>query len=184
MNLEEFKKDFVENIRNDSFAFRNTPNNIFLENMIRRLEEISILFNTTSLSFYKTTKQSKTLKFDAFSIDEVDKTLILIANEYVDEVNPKIFNKESIETTAKYMSNFLKEVLKGTITQFIDPSMVELLNFAKDLKRRLEIDYVKTDQDDSLDKVKFVILTNRKLTNRQLKINENELGDREIEIDV
>jgi hypothetical protein len=184
MNLVEFSKDFVESIRSDSFAFKDTPSNVFLDEMIRRLEEITVLFNTTKLPFFKATKQNRTLKFDAFSIDEVDKTLILIANEFVDEVNPKVFNRQNIETTANYMSTFLKEVLKGTISQYIDPSMIEMLNFCKDLKRRLELDYVKTQNDDSLEKIKFVILTNRKLTNRQIKIKESELGEREIEIDV
>lgn len=184
MNLIEFSIDFVESIRSDSFAFKDTPSNVFLDEMVRRLEEIPVLFNTTKLPFYKSTKQNRTLKFDAFSIDEVDKTLILIANEFVDEINPKVFNKQNIETTASYMITFLKEVLKGTISQYIDPSMIEMLNFCRDLKRRLELDYVKIQDDDSLEKIKFVILTNRKLTNRQIRVKEPELGDREIQIDV
>jgi hypothetical protein len=185
MNLGEFSKEFVESIRSDSFAYKDTPSNVFLDEMIRRLEEITVLFNSTKLQFFKSTKQNGTLKFDAFSIDEVDKTLILIANEFVDDINPKgVFNEQNIRSTAKHMSTFLKEVLNGSISQYIDPSMTELLNFCNDLKRRLELDYVKTQNDDSLEKIKFVILTNKKLTNRQIKIKETELGEREIEIDV
>ena len=45
MNLEEFRIDFIENIRNDSIIQGITPSSVFLEEMSTHLEDMNYLFN-------------------------------------------------------------------------------------------------------------------------------------------
>jgi hypothetical protein len=183
MKFEEFKKDFIDEIRNDSQIEQDTPSNIFLSKMVQRLEEISVLFNTTIYPFLKPGQRGKIMRIDGYSFDDAEKSIILFINDYVDVFDASVLNQSQIIDYANKMSQFIYEVKEKTIFKYIDPSQIEFSNFLHTLSKRLRIDFV-DEKDESIDKVKFVILTNKKLTNKKLKIGLPEFDLLKVDIDV
>ena len=142
MKFEEFKKDFIDEIRNDSQIEQDTPSNIFLSKMVQRLEEISVLFNTTIYPFLKPGQRGKIMRIDGYSFDDAEKSIILFINDYVDVFDASVLNQSQIIDYANKMSQFIYEVKEKTIFKYIDPSQIEFSNFLHTLSKRLRIDFV------------------------------------------
>jgi hypothetical protein len=184
MNLDEFRKNFIDNIRIDSEINGDTPSNVFLNEMIERLEGIGVLFNSTVYPFSKNGSRGKLMRIDGYSFDEADKSLILFINDFIDDDKPGLLNQSSLDDLTSKMLQFIKEVYSLTILDYLDSSLLDIRNFSTSISHRLKIDYVKAENDDSIEKIKFIILTNKKLTNRKIKIQDSMFVDKLIEVNV
>jgi len=183
MNLDEFSQDFIRDIRLNSQIERDTPSNVFLNQMVQRLEEMSVLFNTNIYSFSKIGQKKKMMRVDGFSFDEADKSLILLLNDFEDKDNPSTLNQSTINDLIQIMTQFVVELSRGTIFEYIDDGLVEFKNYLRSIYNRMKIDYV-SDTEDPVDKVKFVILTNKKLSNRKINVVINELESKKVEVNI
>jgi len=183
MNLEEFTVDFIEIIRNDSVIQGVTPSNIFLEEMSERLQSMEYIFNPTVLPFYKSGTNNRIMKFDLYAYDDIDKSFILLANEYNDDVNIFTLSQSEINQISSRMLNYIDEIHKGTIFKFLDPSQ-DSYKLALELKHKLSIDYVSVENDISIDKIKLFIITNKKLSKRVSNLNLEDFLGRRVELNV
>ena len=183
MNLEEFTKNFIEEIRNDSIIHGMTPSSMFLENMVERLEGMEYIFNPTILPFYKSGSSNKIMKFDLFAFDEIDKSFVLLSNEFTDDIEIESINQADINQISTRMLNYIDEVQNGTIFKYVDPSY-DVYRLAIDLRERLSIDYVKTDNDNSIDKIKLFIITNKKISKRVSNLKLPDFYNRQVELNV
>jgi len=183
MNLEEFTKNFIEEIRNDSIIHGMTPSSMFLENMVERLEGMEYIFNPTILPFYKSGSSNKIMKFDLFAFDEIDKSFVLLSNEFTDDIEIESINQADINQISTRMLNYIDEVQNGTIFKYVDPSY-DVYRLAIDLRERLSVDYVKTDNDNSIDKIKLFIITNKKISKRVSNLKLPDFYDRQVELNV
>ncbi len=183
MTLEQFVNEFIEEIRNDSIIQGVTPSYMFLENMIDRLENMEYIFNSTPLQFYKTGSRNRIMKFDLYAFDEIDKSLILLSNEYIDDTTITSLTQTQIDQIATRMMNFVDETYNGTIFKFIDPSQ-DIYKLASELKENLTIDYVNADNDTSIDKIKLFIITNKKLSSSVSNLKLEDYQGKQVELNV
>lgn len=183
MNLLEYIKEYVGEIRNDSLIKNDTPSNVFLEEMIGRLENMELVFNPTILQFYKQGSANRLMKFDSFAYDETDKSLVLLSNEFIDDDNPSVLTQTEINQITQRMINFLSEVRGGTINKYLDPSH-DVHKMARDLKVKLDIDYTSVKNDESIERIKLFIITNRQLSKRVANTRIEEFYGRQVELNV
>jgi hypothetical protein len=183
MNLEEFTLNFIEDIRNESQIQSDTPSNVFLNKMVEKLEEIAVLFNSNIYPFSRPGQKNKIMRIDGFSFDDADKSLIIFLNDYLDSDTPPNLTQTQINELASRMIQFVVEVASGSIFNFIDDSLIDFKNFLKSVHKRFQVDYI-SEVDEPIDKVKLIILTNKKLTNRKLNVSIPELEDKSVELNI
>lgn len=183
MKLDEFRFDFIENIRNDSIIQGITPSQVFLETMATQLENMDYLFNSEFLSFYKSGSGNKIMKFDLYSYDESEKSLILLYNDYIDEDDKNNLTQSDIDTIALRMRHFVEETYDGTIFKHIDPSQ-DIYKFSEELNKQLNQDFISNEDDNSIEKLKFYIITNRKLSKRVSNLKLKDFHGKQIELNV
>lgn len=183
MNLKDFTSEFIEDIRNESFIQNDTPGNIFLEDMSLRLQNMEYIFNPTTLQFMKQGSGNKMMKFDMFAFDEIDKSFILLTNDYTDDTDIITLTQTEINQLSQRMINYLNEVKNGTIFKYVDPSH-DAYKLARDLQNRLEIDYTSSSNDLSIERIKLFIITNKKISNRVSNTKLDDFHDRQVELNV
>lgn len=183
MNLKDFTIEFIEDIRNESFVQNDTPSNVFLEEMSNRLQSMEYIFNPARLQFIKQGSHNRIMKFDMYAYDEIDKSFVLITNDYSDDTEMVLLNQQDINQLAQRMTNYLTEVNNGTIYKYIDPSH-DAYKLAVELKRRLDIDYTDANNDLSIERIKLFIVTNKKISNRVSNTKLDDFQDRQVELNV
>ena len=183
MNLEEFIKDFTQEVRNDSIIQGMTPSYVFLEKMLGSLQDMEYIFNPTILQFFKSGTSNRIMKFDAYSYDEIDKSLVILSNEYIDDINIASLSQTNINQITSRMLNFIDESNRGTIFKYLDPSN-DVYKLAMELKQKLSIDYISNEQDFSIDKIKLFIVTNKRLSSRIANLILDDFLDRRVELNV
>lgn len=165
--LDEFREEYLKEIRNDSRIEGMTPGEYFFATMLSMLQEMSEITDPQEISTCvdKTCRQNRKMSVDAYSYDESDKSIVLYINDYVDSLESATLTRTDITTLCNKMLYFLEEVYDGTLGQYFDDSN-EILRIASELKRRLRRDYVDLNDDISIQKVKLYITTNKKLSER------------------
>ena len=72
MNIEEYRKDFLEQIRSDAALNSTDPNDEFIQRIVSLLEEIEEFPDPTIHYFGAKGKRNRLLQFNAFGFDEAD----------------------------------------------------------------------------------------------------------------
>lgn len=122
------------------------------------------------------------MSFDAYAFDESDKSVVLISNDFVDDINGGL-TRTQIEQYKQRMINFLQEAYDEKLNQYFD--MTDSLLFTgRDIGRRMHVDYVKLDDDTSIDKVKLIIVTNKRLSERIKTLPSDDFNGKKVEVNV
>jgi hypothetical protein len=183
MNLEDFRIDFIENIRNDSIIQGLTPSQVFLETMVAQLENMDYLFNSEFLNFYKPGNGNKIMKFDVYSYDESEKSLILLYNDYLDDDNTYNLTQSEINIITLRMKNYVEETYNGSIFKHVDPSQ-DIYKFSVELNKQLNQNFITIEDDTSIERLKFYIITNKKLSKRVSNLKLDDLFGKQVELNV
>jgi len=82
MDAQEFRKDFLEDIKADALATGEGSCASFVTAFARYLQEAEYLLDFTSSYFEGAGKQNRKLRVDGYAYDEFDKTMSLIIADY------------------------------------------------------------------------------------------------------
>ena len=154
---EEFEKEFLDDIRINAQIEGTTPDDYFLNDILGRLTSMGELVDPQIHPMQKRCRNQKIMSFDAFAFDESDKSIVLITNDYIDDVDG-VLNKTLIEQYKQRMLNFLQEAYDGRLQSFFDLTD-DLLKIGKNIGERMKIDYLDLDKDASIDKIKLITYT-------------------------
>lgn len=183
MNLEDFIIDYLEEVRRDSKIQNDTPHNVFLEKMSEQLQNMEYIFNPTILQFYKSGSYQKVMQFDLFAYDEIDKSFILLINDYNDDETLTNLTQTDIDRLSSRMIGYLNETYNGTVFKYIDASQ-DAYKLAQDLETRLKKNYVDVNNDDSIEKIKLFIVTNKKISKSVKNTKLDDFHNKRVELNV
>ena len=82
---EEYRKQFIDEIRNDASLEGSDPESFFIERTLTDLENIGELTGPIPMSVEIRNSKRQILAFDGYSYDEADGALILIASEFTNQ---------------------------------------------------------------------------------------------------
>ena len=82
MDVQEFRKDFLEEIKADALATGEGSCASFLALFANYLQEADYLLDFTASYFEGTGKQNRKIRVDGYTYDEFDKTMYLIISDY------------------------------------------------------------------------------------------------------
>ena len=178
-NFDQYQQDLLNDIHLGATIDGELPGDYFFEDSLAKLVSMGDIVDPIILPTYKKIRNNKIMYFDAYCYDDSDKSFVLISYDFSDEINSMI-NKSDIDTRLQRMLNFVIEASENRIFEYFDETDDRIL-IANDLKNRLLIDYQKSENDNSIDKIKLYIITNKVISDRAKSYGNLVFKDKKIE---
>ena len=180
MEIEEFRRQFIEDIRNDASLNGTDPESFFIERVLTDLEEIGELNDPIPMSVEIRNSKRQILSFDGYSYDEADGALVLIASEFTNQLDkaPTLTNTR-IEELVSYMQRFIEEAVNGNIRSFCDDSD-PAINIANEFRKKIGKGMTATE----ILRFKFVIISNYTLSKQVKNLSQPDFLDRPVDLNV
>ena len=171
ITYEEYKQECLDDIHLEAQIDGTTYDDYFLTDTLGKLVAMGELIDPQPLCVNKKGRNNRIMSFDALAFDESDKSVVLISNEFKDSVLETLTLTE-INKIQTRMLNFLEEAYEGTLEKYFD-IYDDVLKIGRDIARRMHIDYVNAENDESIDKINLIIITNQDISNSSNYINRD-----------
>lgn len=180
MDIEEYRKQFIDELRFNAEHEGTEPETQFIEKSLSDLEEIGELNDPIPMSVEMRGSRNRLLAFDAYAYDEADGALILIASDFTNERDstPTLTNSR-IEDIYTHMLNFLDECVQGNISKYCDDSDPALI-IANEFRKKIGKGMLSTE----ILRFKFFILSNATLSKTVKNLSKPEFLGRPVELNV
>lgn len=180
MDIEDFRKQFIDDIRNDASLEGTDPENYFIERILNDLEDIGELNDPIPMSVEIRNTRRQILGFDGYAYDEADGALVLIASEFANQRDtvPTLTNTR-IEELLSYMQRFIEESVNGNIRKFCDDSD-PAVNIANEFKKKIGKGMTTTE----ILRFKFIIISNFSLSKQVKNLSQPDFLDRPVDLNV
>lgn len=182
ISFEEYKEQFLDNIRTDAKIEGSLPDQYFLTYVLNKLTSMGEIIDPIQKPIQKKCRKNKIMSFDAYAFDESDKSFVLIYNDFKDSSNETLI-KTDIEAIKVRMLNFLQEAYDNCLEKYFDITD-DIIPIGKDVARRLKIDYVNLEKDESIDKIKLYIVTNKILSEKVTTFKTDDFLGKQVELNI
>jgi len=144
MDAQEFKKDFLEDIKADAAATGEGSCASFVTAFARYLQEADYLSDFTSSYFEGIGKQNRKLRVDGYVYDEFDKTMSLIVADYDVLDNERVLTKNQARQLQNRLIYFVDNTLNTQLHRNVEMSrscsdLVDLLREKRSEIRKYQL---------------------------------------------
>lgn len=158
------------------------PDEYFFSDALEKLSAMGELVDPRIKPTQKRCRNGRIMSFDAFGFDESDKSVVLISNDFKDAVDATLTRTE-IDTIKTRMLNFIQEAYDEKLADFFDITD-EMLSVGRNIGKRMRVDYVDLENDDSIDNIKLFIVTNKKLSEQVTSLKSDDFLGKKVELNV
>ena len=168
MDYQEYKRDFLQSLRNESAISGAETEDEFLNRTLDILSDFSEIEDPVRVGMGDKARKNKSyMRIDGYSFDEVDRSLILFISDFQDSFNTENLTETRVDELYWRLYNVLDEVCNGNAEDCFDASD-DILKIARLIRRRIN---AVGDDPDMLLKIKFYIITNKELSTKLLDKN-------------
>ncbi len=180
MEIEEYRKQFIDELRFNAEHEGTEPETQFIEKTLNDLEEIGELNDPIPMSVEMRGARNRILAFDAYAYDEADGALVLIASDFTNQRDtaPTLTNTR-IDELYNRMVNFVEESVAGNISKYCDDSDPALL-IAKEFRKKIGKGMLSSE----ILRFKFFIISNATLSKQVKNLTKDDLLERPMELNV
>lgn len=180
MEIEDYRKQFMEQLRFDAEHEGTAPETQFIEKSLEILEETGDVSDAMPISVEIRGKRNRLMAFDAYAYDEADGALIMIASDFSNEIaTVQTLTNTRIDELYTRMRNFIEESVTGKMSDYCDDSD-PALNIAKEIKERAG----KGRLNWNIMRFKFVIISNSILSKQVKNISREDFLDRPVVLNI
>lgn len=180
MDIEEYRKQFIDEIRFEAEHDGTDPESMFIEKSLALLEELGELNDPMPMNVELRNNKNQRMSFDAYAYDEADNALVLISSLFYNERDSKPNLAEGgVNDILGYMQNFISEVDRGNISKYCDESD-DVIQVAKEIKGKLGKGMITTE----IMRFKFLIITNATLYYNVKNLSRPNFLERPVELNV
>lgn len=152
MDAQEFRKDFLENVKADAAATGEGSCAAFVEAMAQHLIDAEVLPDFTPSFYTNTTSTQKRYRVDGYALDEFDYTMNLIIADY-DGTEERTMGKVASSANFQRLCVFVEQALNTMLFKTIEIStpcadLIDLLRSEKERIRKYRL-LIFTDADVS-----------------------------------
>ncbi len=122
MDAQEFRKDFLEDIKADALASGEGSCASFVSAFARYLQEADFLLDFTSSYFEGTGKQNRKIRVDGYTYDEFDKTMSLIIADYDVADDERVLAKTQAGQLQNRLIYFIENALNTQLHRNVEMS--------------------------------------------------------------
>lgn len=181
-SFEEFRNEYLEDVRINAQIDGTMPDEYFFSNALEKLSSMGELIDPRIKPTQKRCRNNRIMSFDAYCFDESDKSVVLVSNDFKDTADATL-TKTEIDTIKTRMLNFLQEAYDEKLGDFFDITD-EMLVVGRDIGRRMKIDYVDIENDNSLNQIKLYIITNKLLSEKVTSLRSTDFLGKKVELNV
>lgn len=180
MNIGEFRIQFMEQLRFDAEHEGTEPESQFISKALDLLEEIGDVSDPMPMSIEMKGRRGRIMAFDAYAYDEADGALIMIASDFINEIdNTPTLTNTRIDELFMHMRNFIEESVEGDVSAYCDDSD-SAINIAKEIKTKVGKSMLTTE----ILRFKFIILSNAVLSRQVKNVSREEFLERPVELNI
>ena len=179
-DIEDYRKQFIDEIRNNASLESTDPGSYFIERVLSDLEGLGELSDPIPMSVEIRNSRRQILAFDGYSYDEADGALVLIISEFSNQRdNVPALTNTRIEELLSYMQRFIDEAVNGNISNFCDDSD-PAVNIANEFRKKIGKGMTATE----ILRFKFIIISNLTLSKQVKNISQPDFLERPVELNV
>lgn len=123
MDVQEFRKDFIEEVKAGSVATGEGSIASFVSTFANYLQEAEFLMDFTATYYEGIGKRNRKLRIDGYAYDEFDKTMRLIIADYDASENERILTKTQATQLQERLCHFVDQALDSTLYREIEISL-------------------------------------------------------------
>lgn len=180
MDIGEFRIQFMEQLRFDAEHEGTEPESQFISKALDLLEEIGDVSDPMPMSIEMKGRRGRIMAFDAYAYDEADGALIMIASDFINEIdNTPTLTNTRIDELFLHMRNFIEESVEGDVSAYCDDSD-PAINIAKEIKTKIGKSMLATE----ILRFKFIILSNAVLSRQVKNVSREEFLERPVELNI
>ena len=122
MDVQEFRKDFLEDVKTDAAATGEGSCASFVTAFARYLQGAEYLLDFTASYFEGTGKRNRKLRVDGYAYDEFDKTMSLIIADYDGSESERILTKTQAKQLQDRLLYFVDDAQKTPLHREVEMS--------------------------------------------------------------
>lgn len=181
-SFEEFRNEYLEDVRINAQIDGTMPDEFFFSDALEKLSSMGELVDPKIKPTQKRCRNNRIMSFDAYCFDESDKSVVLVSNDFKDTADATL-TKTEIDTIKARMLNFLQEAYDEKLGVYFDITD-EMLAVGRDIGRRMKIDYVDIENDNSINQIKLYIITNKLLSEKVTSFRSEDFLGKKVELNV
>jgi hypothetical protein len=165
MNVQDFRKDFLEDVKADAAATGEGSCASFVAAFARYLQEAEYLMDFTASYFEGTGKYNRKLRVDGYAYDEFDNTMSLIIADYDGLENERVLAKTQTK------------LLQDRLVYFIDDAQNTALHHEVEMSRPCSdlVDLLREKRGE-IRKYQLLIFTTANISTTITKLESNEIN--------
>lgn len=180
--FDEYRKEYLEDMRINAQIDGVTPDEYFFTDALDKLSAMGEITDPVIRPIQKRCRNNKIMTFDAYAFDASDKSFVLITNDFKDVADATL-TRTDLDTIRTRMLNFIQEAFDEKLQEYFDLTD-EMLLVGRNIARRMKKDYVDLDNDDSIDKIKLYIVTNKVLSDKITSLKCEDFLNKRVELNV
>lgn len=180
--FDEYRKEYLEDVRINAQIDGVTPDEYFFTDALDKLSAMGEITDPVIRPIQKRCRNNKIMTFDAYAFDASDKSFVLITNDFKDVADATL-TRTDLDTIRTRMLNFIQEAFDEKLQEYFDLTD-EMLLVGRNIARRMKKDYVDLDNDDSIDKIKLYIVTNKVLSDKITSLKCEDFLNKRVELNV
>ncbi|QLY81797.1 AIPR family protein [Clostridium intestinale] len=167
MELDEYRKELLEEIRVTASAQNESKSNMFVRTLCDYLVDLEIItsYEECFISIASAKDKRKTIALDAYAYDSVDKSLTLIAAIYNDSDSEVTLSKSEATKLFTKVENLMKEVFDNLLNKKFDMSTNQY-DFINEF----------SSKKDDITKIKILIITDSVVSKMISKLENGNLN--------
>ena len=168
MDYQEYKREFLEMLRNDSAISGTYTEDEFLDRTLEILSSFDEIEDPIRTGMGdKKGRAGRLMRADGYCFDETDHSLTLFISDFQDSFEPQNLTMSRVDELYWRMYYFLDEICNGKIDDYFDDSD-DIIKIARLIRNRLNAD--PTDPQLIL-KIKLLVITNKELDTKLFDTN-------------
>ncbi len=139
MDAQEFRKDFLEDVKADAAATGEGSCAVFVTTFARYLQEAEYLMDFTSSYYEGVGKHNRRLRVDGYAYDEFDKTMSLIIADYEGLDDKRVFGLTQAKQLQERLVYFLDNAQNTPLHREIEMSRAssDLVDLLREKRREI-----------------------------------------------
>lgn len=180
--FDEYRNEYLEDVRINAQIDCVTPDEYFFTDALDKLSAMGEITDPVIRPIQKRCRNNKIMTFDAYAFDASDKSFVLITNDFKDVADATL-TRTDLDTIRTRMLNFIQEAFDEKLQEYFDLTD-EMLLVGRNIARRMKKDYVDLDNDDSIDKIKLYVVTNKVLSDKITSLKCEDFLNKRVELNV
>jgi hypothetical protein len=173
MNLEDFRSEWLEDLRVAAEANQSDPHSEFVLDAVDRLSDAEEVENV-EIGYFEGRRANARMMIDGYAFDAVDKSCVLLLSDFSNSDQIETLTSTDIDRLYNSMRYLVEAALDGYIVdnKFEESSCGYM--FATESKRLFN--------NGEISKFRFYILTDKKLSERVKNIKKDPISGKRVEL--